>query len=132
MRGGVAAALLDSAWGGLDGIGEAMEQNLSNIQGLIDTEGDRQIFDALWAWSNTQLPLLRAAFESRKSRGFIRECHGDLHCGNVLSLEGRVDAFDYIEFNESLRWIDVLSDLAFILMDLRCHCVSSTFVEYLS
>ena len=116
-----AAAPLESAWGGLDVIREAMEQNLSTIQGLIDTESDRQKFDVLWAWKSTQLSVLGAVFESRKSRGFIRECHGDLHCGNVLSLEGRVDAFDCIEFNDSLRWIDVLSDLAFILMDMQCH-----------
>ena len=98
-----AAAPLESAWGGLDVIREAMEQNLSTIQGLIDTESDRQKFDVLWAWKSTQLSVLGAVFESRKSRGFIRECHGDLHCGNVLSLECHVDAFDCIEFNQSLR-----------------------------
>lgn len=80
-----------------------MEQNLSTIQSLIDTDGDRQRFDALLARNSTQLPLLRAVFDSRKNREFIRECYGDLHCGNVLSLDCHVDAFDCIEFNQSLR-----------------------------
>ena len=94
---------MESVWGGLGGVGEAMEQNLSTIQSLIDTDGDRQRFDALRARNSTQFPLLRAVFDSQKNREFIRECYGDLYYGNVLSLEGHVDVFDCIEFNQSLR-----------------------------
>lgn len=51
----------------------------------------------------------------------IRECHGDLHLGNLIFLDGRVQLFDGIEFNDSFRWIDVASDLSFVLMDLEEH-----------
>lgn len=54
----------------------------------------------------------------RKAQGRIRECHGDLHCGNVVRWRGRLTPFDGIEFDPALRWIDVVNDLAFLTMDL--------------
>jgi len=55
----------------------------------------------------------------RKSLGFIRECHGDMHLGNmILSNEG-VTIFDCLEFNAALRWGDVMSEVAFVVMDLE-------------
>jgi predicted kinase len=48
----------------------------------------------------------------------VRECHGDLHLGNIVLLDGRPTLFDAIEFNDDLRCIDVMYDLAFLLMDL--------------
>lgn len=54
----------------------------------------------------------------RGSQGAIRECHGDLHAENVLRWRDRWVPFDGIEFSEQLRCIDVLSDAAFLAMDL--------------
>ena len=48
----------------------------------------------------------------------IRECHGDLHLGNVFYHESEFILFDRIEFSESLRWIDTMSDVAFMVMDM--------------
>ncbi len=61
----------------------------------------------------------QAAFEARQRGGFVRECHGDLHLGNIVVLDGRPVPFDCIEFNEELRWIDVMSEVAFVAMDLE-------------
>ena len=49
----------------------------------------------------------------------MRECHGDLHLGNMVLIDGRLIVFDCIEFNERLRWIDVMSEVAFVVMDLQ-------------
>ncbi len=57
-------------------------------------------------------------FKQRQQAGFIRECHGDLHLGNIVLLRGRPVAFDGIEFSPALRWIDTISDAAFLIMDL--------------
>ena len=62
---------------------------------------------------------LDALLRSRKRDGFIRECHGDLHLGNLTLIDGRVTLFDCIEFNPELRWIDVISEVAFLIMDLQ-------------
>lgn len=69
-------------------------------------------------WEVEQQRKLAATFNDRKAQGMVRECHGDLHCGNVLTVNGEVQVFDCIEFNDKLRWIDVMNDIAFILMDL--------------
>ena len=60
----------------------------------------------------------RSCLEPRAARGFVRRCHGDLHLGNIVVIGGRPVVFDALEFDESLATIDVLYDLAFLLMDL--------------
>src|SRR6185436_123438 len=60
----------------------------------------------------------RDAFEGRRLDGFVRECHGDLHLGNVVLLDRGPVPFDCIEFNDELRSIDVMSEIAFLVMDL--------------
>ena len=60
----------------------------------------------------------RALLERRGASGSVRRCHGDLHLGNIVLWEGRPLLFDAIEFSEDLATVDVLNDLAFLLMDL--------------
>ena len=60
-------------------------------------------------------------FEKRKAKGFVRECHGDLHLANLVLHHDRVIAFDGIEFSERLRWIDVMNDVAFTVMDFQAR-----------
>ena len=55
---------------------------------------------------------------SASAGGHIRECHGDMHRGNIVVLDGEPVIFDCIEFNPSLRWIDTMSEVAFLTMDL--------------
>jgi hypothetical protein len=68
-------------------------------------------------WLETQATALAPLWAQRQQGGFVRECHGDLHLDNVISLDGGVAAFDGIEFDPALRWIDVLDDIAFAVMD---------------
>jgi aminoglycoside phosphotransferase family enzyme/predicted kinase len=56
--------------------------------------------------------------DARAAGGFVRVCHGDLHLRNIVLIDGRPTLFDAIEFNEQISCIDVLYDLAFLLMDL--------------
>ena len=49
----------------------------------------------------------------------MRECHGDLHLNNIARIDGEIAIFDGIEFNEAMRWIDVMSEIAFTVMDLE-------------
>ncbi|HET9694267.1 MAG TPA: AAA family ATPase [Steroidobacteraceae bacterium] len=64
---------------------------------------------------------LEPRMDLRKHQGSVRECHGDLHCGNIVRWGGRLVAFDGLEFDPALRFIDVASDLAFLAMDLSAH-----------
>ena len=49
----------------------------------------------------------------------VRECHGDMHRGNIALVDDRILIFDAIEFNPNLRWIDTASEIAFLVMDLE-------------
>jgi len=56
-------------------------------------------------------------FEKRMAEGRVRDCHGDIHSGNIFVTD-RIYIFDAIEFNERFRYSDVASDVAFLAMDL--------------
>ncbi len=73
----------------------------------------------LEAWAEDTFAASHPLLEQRKADGFIRECHGDIHLANVTLLDGEVVLFDCIEFNEPFRLIDVISDAAFLAMDLE-------------
>jgi aminoglycoside phosphotransferase family enzyme/predicted kinase len=95
----------------------------------------RRIVSAIDAWQaecsrpSAQWPGLRGWLEAERDRlsghwaarlhaGRVRECHGDLHLANIVQQGDSATAFDAVEFDPELRWIDVLEDLAFPVMDL--------------
>jgi predicted kinase len=88
---------------------------------LLEQRDDQAMAQTLTKWQAAQHLALAAVMARRKKLGAIRECHGDLHCGNIITRGEQVDVFDCIEFNDSLRWIDVMHDLAFVWMDLHCR-----------
>ena len=75
----------------------------------------------LRTWLERQWQVHAPLWEARRRSGRVRECHGDLHLANVLQLGDEATAFDGIEFDDGLRWIDVLDDMAFLAMDLLAH-----------
>lgn len=76
---------------------------------------------ALRAWLSQQQQALAPLWSARQREGRVRECHGDLHLSNVLQWAGQATAFDGIEFDAEMRWIDVLDDMAFLAMDLLAN-----------
>ena len=92
-----------------------------NFDALLSTAAGarRERLSRLQAWSEYQLDALDSRIERRRRGGFVRECHGDAHLGNVTLYRDRATLFDCIEFSAALRWIDVINDLAFAVMDLR-------------
>lgn len=115
-----AVAPVGTPWGGARFVDKAARQDLATVEALAGTGEMRTQAHLLTVWQSTQDRVLDLIAQ-RKAQGFVRECHGDLHCGNILTLDGKVEVFDCIEFNDDLRWIDVIGDLAFVVMDLRFH-----------
>ena len=93
-------------------------QNFEQIRPRLDHDEDRAALDALREWTGREHAARLPALRERRDAGFVRECHGDLHLGNIAVIDGEVTVFDCIEFNDELRWIDVMSELAFTVMDL--------------
>lgn len=114
----VAVAPLDSPWGTPRTILDAMEHNFSAVRENLPDPGIEERMVPLELWTLERHAALTQEMETRKTEGYIRECHGDMHLGNVAMIDGEVTLFDGIEFNPGLRWIDVISELAFLLMDL--------------
>lgn len=108
-----------------DGYGDAqavhgpVRQNFAQLREFIDDAGLLAQAAAAERWSEAQFALLAPVFERRLAEGRVRECHGDLHLGNLILLDGEPRLFDGIEFSAELRWIDVAADVAFLFMDLQ-------------
>lgn len=96
-------------------------ENFKELHSLLSDKECRTKLDALLAWTRAEFNRLTPQFAARKAAGQIRECHGDLHLGNIVLIDGRVTLFDCIEFNEDLRWIDVASEISFTYIDLLDH-----------
>ena len=93
-------------------------QNFDQIREVLAIPELLAQLDALQDWVDSTYDRLKPLLTQRHQQGAVRECHGDLHLGNIALFDGRVTIFDCIEFNETFRWIDTVNDLAFLLMDL--------------
>ena len=121
-----------SPWGGAAGIEAPMRQNFSQIRALLNDPAEQEALDRLEEWSCREHARLANIFAARQRDGWVRECHGDLHLGNVVWLAGAAQPFDGIEFNANLRWIDVVSEVAFMVMDLHAHDCASLAQRFLN
>jgi aminoglycoside phosphotransferase family enzyme/predicted kinase len=113
------AAPAESGFGHPDNLIKPMLHNFDSMDQIAETRDERVQLEFLKRWTLTEHKRLYPLFALRKSEGFIRQCHGDMHTGNMVLWKKQIFIFDCIEFNESLSIIDVISDLAFLFMDLE-------------
>lgn len=91
----------------------------SNENGFLDTKlSDDASVTALLAMTRIRISRSVEVLDKRSTAGYLRRCHGDLHLRNICLVDGNPILFDCLEFDEELANIDVLYDLAFLLMDL--------------
>lgn len=114
-----ATATMESPYGSPDAVWEPVAENHAQILPLLSHDTDIARLEALQAWFASRRDRHAALIRQRKAANFVRECHGDLHLANIALFEGAVVIFDCLEFNDRLRWIDVISDAAFLMMDLE-------------
>jgi uncharacterized protein len=79
-----------------------------------------------------ELARLAPVLVRRDQQGFVRECHGDLHASNVARIDGRLQAFDGLEYEPEFRRIDVAQEIAFLAMDLAAHSRSMLASAFLN
>lgn len=115
----IARATADDPYGRPETIQAIVEQNFEKIPRKPQSPERLNRLDSLLSWSRATYQTHKDTLQARKANGFIRECHGDLHLGNIVLWKGHPTPFDCIEFNESFRWIDVISEIAFLIMDLE-------------
>ena len=112
-------------------LGDALD-NFHDIEALERDERLLAGLASLREWTLAEHHALAPFLAERRTDGFVRECHGDLHLGNVVLLEGVPVPFDCIEFDPRLRWIDVMSDVAFVAMDLERRGLPSLAARFVN
>lgn len=129
---GLPVVAADAPFGTAASVYAPVEENFAQIAATPFSARRASELAELAAWSARQHTRLADHFAARRANGFVRECHGDLHLSNLVWLDGRAVAFDCIEFNPGLRWIDVVSDAAFLVMDLETRArgdLAFTFLD---
>ncbi len=98
---------------------QPIKENFKQIREHVKNPKALASLVELERWSEVTFQALQSTLKQRKSAGFVRECHGDMHLRNIAWVDDGPLVFDCIEFNPNLRWIDVMSDIAFLVMDLQ-------------
>ncbi|MCA9472924.1 MAG: AAA family ATPase [Nitrospirales bacterium] len=107
-----------SAFGTSDLIRQTILENFEHLPRAMSGLISREEVERLKRWTECEHSRHLDDFRERKKKGFVRECHGDLHLGNIALVDEQLVIFDCIEFSERFRWIDVISEVAFVVMDL--------------
>ncbi len=108
---------------GVDSLLQVLQDNeraFASDETLFAPESVRELSHAARRGLTALSPLLKA----RALNGFVRHCHGDLHLRNIVEIEGAPVLFDAIEFDDAIATVDVLHDLAFLLMDLGARALT--------
>ncbi|NOT12767.1 MAG: AAA family ATPase [Methylococcaceae bacterium] len=108
----------DSLYGDALDIKHWFDENFDQIAPLLEDERDQQQLEKIRRWGESEWTNKSELMQFRKQQGYVRECHGDLHLSNITLVDGKVTLFDCIEFNPALRWIDLISEVAFLMIDL--------------
>jgi aminoglycoside phosphotransferase family enzyme/predicted kinase len=119
FHGSIPATSPELSFGSPEAVFFPMQQNFDQIRPLISDPGELARLDPLEVWTRDSFDRLSSPLARRKAQGHIRECHGDMHLGNIALVDGEVAIFDGIEFNPDLRWIDTINEVAFLVMDLE-------------
>ena len=115
----IATATSEMSFGDPEYVQAPALENFSQIQERINAPQQIQWVNSLQEWTNQEYQRCFQTLKQRKENGFVRECHGDMHLGNIAVIDGTPLIFDGIEFNANLYWIDVMSEVAFLCMDLE-------------
>lgn len=105
-------------YGAPEAVRRPIRNNLAALARGFADPATKALLERLREWSEAEHERLIPTLDARRTEGFVREGHGDLHLGNITLHDGHVLVFDCIEFDPQLRWIDVMSEIAFAVMDL--------------
>jgi uncharacterized protein len=104
-------------YGSPEAVGEVVNRNLEECRGLIGDTISEAEFQRIDRFNRSFIDTNRKLLERRAAGGMVRDGHGDLRSEHVC-ITGKIDIIDCVEFSEGLRYADIASDLAFLLMDL--------------
>ena len=121
LHASAARAPAGSDFGSAALVRQQSQSNLDTLATMPLPEAERRTLQTLNDWTEREGERLAPLFAARQAAGHVRECHGDLHLGNLVQLAGGAQMFDAIEFSQALRFIDPIADVAFLCMDLQAR-----------
>lgn len=99
----------------------AFDENYLQTEKYIGGPQTQTQFDESKAYTDRFFAERQDLFQRRIQNNYIRECHGDLHLRNICLWQDKILLFDCIEFNEEFRFVDVMFDIAYAVMDLEAQ-----------
>lgn len=111
------------SFGEISKVRQAFDENYQQTEKYIGVDGPQtsQQFLETKEFTDSFFANQQELFQSRIQNNWIRECHGDLHLRNICLWHDKIQLFDRIEFNEPFRFVDVMYDIAFAVMDLEAR-----------
>jgi uncharacterized protein len=109
------------AWGRAENVQALILRNIDECAQAAEAFHARADVEALREPLAARFCSLAACMATRRADGWVRECHGDLHSGNIVWRGARLVAFDCMEFEPAFRWIDVADEVAFLLSDMAAR-----------
>ncbi|MBD2665460.1 adenylylsulfate kinase [Richelia sinica FACHB-800] len=100
---------------------QAIDENYAQTVNYIGRAQTQEQFDGTKEYTDNFFAQRPELFTDRIKNNYIRECHGDLHLRNMALWHDKIMLFDCIEFNEPFRFVDVMYDVAFTVMDLEAR-----------
>lgn len=120
-------------FGTVEQIRLAFDENYQQTTGFIGGPQTQAQFDETKAYTDVFFANHGGLFERRVAQNWIRACHGDLHLNNLCRWQRQLYLFDCIEFNEPFRYVDVMYDVGFVVMDLLskdCAALATVFLNH--
>ncbi len=109
------------SFGTVRSVRETLQQNYEQTRNYIGIVQTQTQFTQTQNYTDRFFHEKAELFDRRIQADKIRECHGDLHLNNIAQVDGKTILFDRIEFNEPFRFVDVMYDIAFTIMDLEAR-----------
>ena len=121
------------SYGEVSQIRAAFDENYEQTVGFIGGPQTQKQFDETKAYTDQFFSTQTKLFQQRIDQDKIRACHGDLHLNNIAYWQNQLYLFDCIEFNEPFRYVDVMYDVGFVVMDLLakdCPQLANVFLNH--
>ena len=106
------------SFGDIEVIKKSIDENYEITDKYIGIIQTKEKYQETKNFTDSYFKLKQDYFRQRKQENKIRECHGDLHLKNICLWNNKIQLFDRIEFNEEFRYVDVMCDVAFSVLDL--------------
>jgi aminoglycoside phosphotransferase family enzyme/predicted kinase len=109
------------SFGKIEKLRESIDENYQQTEKYIGIAQTQEQYAETKHFTDTFFSTKQNICQARIDQQKIRECHGDLHLKNICYWQDKIQLFDRIEFNEPFRFVDVMYDIAFAVMDLEAR-----------